>query len=100
MDQQQAYEASHKKHPGSRSLRCIWHCGKINDRIKAATKLGEMSVAIDFPRGHYVAEHRETFIRLYENQGYRVTFEPDYQYIQPTKWTLKLDWSAEPPEEA
>ena len=38
MDRQQANEESKRRNPGSRSLRCIWYCGKINEEIrKAAT---------------------------------------------------------------
>ena len=95
MDSRQAYEESIKKAPGSRSPRCLWHCGLINGEIKKAAKLGETKVSIDFPPKHYAARHRELFKSLYENQGYRVTFEPDYKYIQPSKWTLTIDWSAE-----
>ena len=97
MDQNQALAESRKKHPGSRSLRCIWHCGVINGRIRASAKLGETSVQIDFPPKHYVTLHRDLFLKLYAGQGYRVSFEPDFQYIQPTKWTFTIRWDQ--PEE-
>ena len=92
MDRDEAYRESEKQHPGSRSLRCIWYCGVINGKIRGAAKLGEKSVKLDFPPKHYVAEHRELFIRLYEGQGYRVRFEPNYRHIRPTKWTLEISW--------
>ena len=39
MDRQQANEESKRSNPGSRSLRCIWYCGKINEEIRKAVKL-------------------------------------------------------------
>ena len=95
MDQKEALEESRKKNPGSRSLRCIWHCGKINEKIRQATRLGETRTEIVFPRGHYVTEHMDVFRKLYENQGYRVSFTPDYQYIRATQWTMLLEWGGD-----
>ena len=48
MDRQQANEQSRKSGRGSRSLRCIWYCGKINEEIRKAVRLGEKSVIIYF----------------------------------------------------
>ena len=93
MDREDAYRESERRHPGSRSLRCIWHCGIINGKIRSAAKLGEKQVNLDFPPKHYVAQHRDLFLKLYEGQGYRVSFEPDFHYIRPTKWTLSIDWN-------
>ena len=95
MDQQQAWRESRKQYPGSRSLRCIWYCGLINGRIRNAVRLGETRVSIDYPPKHYVTEHRELFLKLYAALGYRVSFEPDFRYIRPTKWTFTIDWNQE-----
>ena len=71
MDRQQANEESKRKNPGSRSLRCIWYCGKINEEIRRAVKLGEKSVKIAFPPKHY------------------------FKYIQPSEWYFTLGWEDE-----
>ncbi len=97
MDQQEALAESRRDHPGSRSLRCIWHCGLINGKIREAARLGETSLALDFPPKHYVVAHRDLFMKLYADQGYRVRFDPDYRYIQPSKWTFTLSWDQVPP---
>ena len=95
MDRQQANEESKRKNPGSRSLRCIWYCGKINEEIRRAVKLGEKSVKIAFPPKHYVVQHRELFQELYLNQGFNVSFEPNFKYIQPSEWYFTLGWEDE-----
>ena len=92
MNREQAQAESNRKYPGSRSLRCIWYCGLINGQIRKAARLGEKEVRILFPRGHYVVAHQELFQKLYEDQGFTVSITPDYQYIQPTEWTMKLSW--------
>ena len=48
MDRDQAYEESRRNPPGSRSLRCIWYCGKINEEIRKAARLGETSLELRF----------------------------------------------------
>ena len=93
MDYDEAVRESERRHPGSRSLRCIRYCGVINGKIREAARLGEKQVKLDFPPKHYVARHRELFIRLYEGQGYHVSFDPDFRYIQPTRWTLTISWN-------
>ena len=90
MDRQQANEESKRKNPGSRSLRCIWYCGKINEEIRRAVKLGEKSVKIAF-----LVQHRELFQELYLNQGFDVSFEPNFKYIQPSEWYFTLGWEDE-----
>ena len=95
MDRQQANEESRRKNPGSRSLRCIWYCGKINEEIRRAVKLGEKSVRIVFPPKHYVVLHREVFRGIYLNQGYDVSIAPNFQYIQPSEWIFTLNWKPE-----
>ena len=92
MDREQAQAESRKKYPGSRSLRCIWYCGLINGEIRKAARLGETEVRLVYPRDHYVALHRELFQRLYEEEGYTVSFMPDYLRIRPSKWTLEIRW--------
>ena len=94
MDQQEALRGSRRNHPGSRSLRCIWHCGVINGKIRAAAKLGETSLRIDYPPKHYVVAHRDLFMSLYAAQGYQVSFDPDYHYIRPSKWTFTISWAS------
>ena len=96
MDRQQANEESRKPDPGSRSLRFIWYCGRINEEIRKSVKLGEKCVKIAFPPKHYVVQHRELFKELYFNQGYDVSFEPNFKYIQPSEWYFTLDWEDEP----
>ena len=81
-----------RKNPGSRSLRCVWYCGRINEEIRKAVKLGEKSVKIAFPPKHYVVQHRELFQELYLNQGFDVCFEPNFKYIQPSEWYFTLGW--------
>ena len=95
MDRQQANEQSKKSGRGNRSLRCIWYCGCINEEIRKAVKLGEKSVQIVFPPRHYVVQHRELFREIYLDQGFDVSFEPNFQYIQPTEWKLILSWEDE-----
>ena len=95
MDREQANEQSKKSGRGSRSLRCIWYCGKINEEIRKAVKLGEKSVKIVFPPHHYVVQHRELFQEIYLNQGFDVEFAPNFQYIQPSEWYLTLGWEDE-----
>ena len=95
MDRQQANEESKRKNPGSRSLRCIWYCGKINEEIRRAVKLGEKSVKIAFPPKHYVVQHREVFREIYLEQGFDVGIAPNFQYIQPTEWIFTLGWEDE-----
>ena len=95
MDRQQAYEESKRKNPGSRSIRCIWYCGRINEQIRNAVKLGEKSVKIAFPPKHYVVQHRELFREIYLNQGFDAGFTPNFQYIQPTEWYFTLGWDDE-----
>ena len=58
-------------------------------------KLGEKTVQILFPPRHYVVQHRELFQEIYLNQGFDVEFKPNFQYIQPTEWTLTLSWEDE-----
>ena len=95
MDRQQAREESNRKNPGSRSLRCIWYCGRINESIRGAVKLGEKSVKIAFQPNHYVVQHRDLFKEIYLNQGFDVTFAPNFQYIQPTEWYFTVSWEDE-----
>jgi len=95
MDRQQAAEESERKNPGSRSLRCIWYCGRINDEIRKAVKLGEKSVKIAFPPKHFVVLHRDLFTELYLKQGFDVSFDPNFRYIQPTEWYFTLGWADE-----
>ena len=92
MDRETAREESRKRPPGSRSLKCIWYCGIINGEIKKATKMGEMKLEIVYPPKHYVVLHRETFMMLYRNEGYRVSFEPNFKHIQPTEWRFTISW--------
>lgn len=95
MDRQQASEESKRKNPGSRSLRCIWYCGRINEEIRSAVKLGEKSVKIAFPPKHYVVQHMSVFKEIYLRQGFDVSFTPNFQYIQPTEWYFTLSWEDE-----
>ena len=95
MDRQQANEESKRINPGSRSLRCIWYCGKINEEIRKAAKLGEKSLKIVFPPKHYVVQHRTLFQEIYLKQGFDVGFAPNFQYIQPTEWIFTLSWDDE-----
>ena len=83
MDRQQANEQSRKSGRGSRSLRCIWYCGKINEEIRKAVRLGEKSVKIVFPPQHYVVQHRELFQEIFiRTKNKRETKEPDkYQIV-------------------
>lgn len=92
MDREQANAESSRQNPGSRSLRCVWYCGRINDEIRKAVKLGEKSVKLAFPPKHYVVQHRETFRHIYQNQGFDVSFEPNFQYIQPSEWYFTIGW--------
>lgn len=98
MDREEAYAQSRKSPPGSRSLRCIWHCGRINEAIRNAARLGETSLELHFAPSHYVAQHRELFQELYLQQGFDVGFRPDYLYIRPTEWIMTLNWDREPAE--
>lgn len=95
MDRQQANEASKRTNPGSRSLRCIWYCGKINEEIRKAAKLGEKSVKIVFSPQHYVVRHKDLFQEIYLSQGFDVSFVSNYQYIQPSEWYFTLGWEDE-----
>ena len=90
MDRQQANEESKKSAPGSRSLRCIWYCGRINEEIRKAARLGEKTLELRFPPDHYVVRHREIFREIYLGQGYDVGIAPNFQYIQPTEWIFRL----------
>ena len=95
MDRQQANEESKKNAPGSRSLRCIWYCGRINEEIRKAARLGEKTLEMRFPPNHYVVQHRDIFREIYLGQGYDVGIAPNFQYIQPTEWIFKLSWQDE-----
>lgn len=95
MDRRQANEESRNSSRGSRSLRCIWYCGRINEEIRKAVKLGEKSVCIVFPPKHYVVAHKELFQEIYLNQGFDVSFVPNFQYIQPSEWHFTLCWEDE-----
>ena len=95
MDREQANAESRRKNPGSRSLRCIWYCGRINEEIRKAVKLGEKSVKLAFPPKHYVVQHRKTFQQIYQSQGFDVSFEPNFQYIQPSEWYFTIGWEDE-----
>ena len=95
MDRQQANEQSNRNHPGSRSLRCIWYCGRINEEVRKAVKLGEKSVTLAFPPRHYIVQHRDVFRQIYQNQGFDVSIEPNFQYIQPTEWYFTIGWDEE-----
>ncbi len=95
MDRQQANEESKRKNPGSRSLRCIWYCGRINEEVRRAVKLGEKKLEMRFPPRHYVVQHRESCRVIYLNQGFDVGFAPNFQYIQPTEWIFTLGWDDE-----
>ena len=95
MDRQQANEESKKYQPGSRSLRCIWYCGLINDAVRKAVRLGEKSLELRFPPKHYVVQHRDVFREIYLNQGFDVGIAPNFQYIQPTEWVFTLNWGEE-----
>ena len=92
MNRQQANEESKKSNPGSRSLRCIWYCGKMNEEIRKAAKLGEKKLELRFSPKHYVVQHREAFREIYLNQGFDVRFAPNFQYIQPTEWIMTIVW--------
>ena len=92
MNREQAQAESNRKHPGSRSLRCIWYCGRINEEIRKAAKLGETSLELRFPPKHYDVQHRDLFKEIYLNQGYDVSFSPNFQYIQPSEWIFTLNW--------
>lgn len=92
MDREQAYEESRRNPPGSRSLRCIWYCGRINEEIRKAARLGETGLELRFPPKHYVVMHRDVFREIYLNQGYDVSFAPNFQYIQPSEWIFTLNW--------
>lgn len=95
MDRQQANMESKKKNPGSRSLRCIWYCGWINNEIRKAARIGEKSIQIVFPPKHYVVQHKELFREIYLGQGFDVVFAPNFQYIQPSEWIFTLSWDDE-----
>lgn len=95
MDREQAYEESRKGRQGARSLRCIWYCGRINDEIRRAAKLGETTLELRFPPKHYVVLHRDVFRELYLNQGYDVGIEPNFKRIQPSEWIFTFSWKKE-----
>lgn len=95
MNREEACEQSRKPSPGSRSLRCVWYCGKINGEIRKAAQLGETSLELRFPPKHFVVLHRELFRDLYLGQGFDVGFRPNFQYIQPTEWIMTLSWEPE-----
>ena len=95
MDREQAYVESRRNPPGSRSLRCIWYCGKINEEIRKAARLGETRLELRFPPKHYVVLHRDIFKEIYLNQGYDVSIAPNFQYIQPSEWIFTLNWQPE-----
>ena len=95
MNQKEAWEQSREPHPGSRSLRCVWYCGLINGKIRQAARLGEKELKLVFPPKHYVVQHRELFQELYLNQGFDVSFEPNFKYIQPSEWYFTLGWEDE-----
>ena len=95
MDRQQANEESRRGKPGSRSLKCIWYCGRINEEIRKAARLGEKTLELCFPPKHYVVQHRDIFREIYLNQGYDVSFEPNFRYIQPSEWIFTLSWKDE-----
>ena len=46
-----------------------------------------------FPPKHYVVQHKDVFREIYLNQGYDVSFAPNFQYIQPTEWILIISWA-------
>jgi len=96
MDRKQADELSRREHPGSRSLRCLWHCGLISGEIRRAAKLGATSVTLSFPPKHYVARHREAFREIFLSQGFDVSFEPNFKYIRPTEWIMTIGWKEDP----
>ena len=95
MDRQQANEESRRPDPGSRSLHFIWYCGRINEEIRKAVRLGEKHLELRFPPKHYVVQHRDAFREVYLNQGYDVGMAPNFQYIQPTEWIFTLGWEDE-----
>ena len=100
MNRDEAFEQSKKALPGSRSLRCIWYCGRINDEIRKAAKLGETRLEMVYPPKHYVVVHRDLFRELYQAEGYDVAFKPNFEYIQPTEWRMILSWEKEPSGES
>lgn len=79
-----------------RSVRFIWYCGLINEKIKKATESGEYSVQITYPPDHYVVRYHRLFSKIYEEHGYQVSFRPDYMYIKATKWILTIGWQDTP----
>lgn len=95
MDRRQANEESRQAGQGRRSLRCIWHCGLISEEIRKAVRLGEKSLELRFPPKHYVVQHRKVFREIYLNQGFDVSFAPNFQYIQPTEWIMTIGWDSE-----
>ena len=95
MDRQQANEESRRNPPGSRSLRCIWYCGRINGEIRKAARMGEKNLEMRFPPEHFVVRHREIFREIYLKQGFDVRFAPNFQYIRPTEWVFTLGWEDE-----
>ena len=95
MNRDEAFEQSQKAPPGSRSLRCVWYCGRINDEIRKATRRGETRTEIVFPPRHYVVLHRDLFRDLYLAQGFDVGFQPNFEYIQPTEWRMVISWEKE-----
>ena len=95
MDRQQANQESKNPDPGCRSLRFIWYCGRINEEIRKAVKLGEKQLELRLPTKHYIVQHRDAFRNVYLNQGYDVGIVPNFKYIQPTEWIFTLGWDDE-----
>ncbi len=93
MNVRDAREASHDSEGKiKKSIKCVWYCGLINEKIKKATEDGKYSITICYSPDHYVVKHHEIIQRIYENNGYNVSFKPDYMYIKATKWILIINW--------
>lgn len=74
-------------------IRETWYCGIINQRIEKAAREGREEVRIRFSAKSFPARHQHRFISLYEGEGYRVSFMPNYAQIEPTQWTMTVSWA-------
>lgn len=70
-----------------------WYCGIINRKIEEAAEKGQYEVKVRFSARNYVSRHQQRFIDLYEAQGYKVHFRPNYVHIEPSMWDLILQWA-------
>lgn len=93
MTDEEARDLTDQTVTASHTLRDAWFCGLINRRIEKATRQGMYEVRIRYSARSYVVHHREHLQKIYEGQGYTVSFRPNYLQITPTQWDMIISWA-------